>query len=274
MQSGKRKLIVFTDLDGCLLNKHDYDWSAAAGTLQELRRRAIPVVLNSSKTVAEMRELSSELGLDGRTIISENGGVICWGKEVPKLAGSVEVIGSVRRDIVRLLGTLKDRYQFRSFEDMGLDGVMEETQLPRHRASLAMQRESTEPLIWEDTNQAREDFESVLHLHGFHLTKGGRFWHVAGDASKGTAMQKVTSEFLRQSLLSSPQEILLTAAVGDSPIDQSMLDVADVPIGIPTDRGLGVRIDARRGIAATLVGAAGWAEAVTRLLREFDEPSG
>lgn len=59
---------------------------------------------------------------------------------------------------------------------------------------------------------------------------------------------------------------IITAAIGDSPIDQSMLDVADVPIGIPTAAGLGVEVRGDSGIVPQQTGAAGWAEAVELLL--------
>ncbi|EMI19034.1 HAD-superfamily hydrolase, superfamily IIB, YedP [Rhodopirellula maiorica SM1] len=267
------RLILFTDLDGCLLNKHDYDWSAAAATLQILRSREIPVIMNSSKTVPEMTQLASELGLAGNPFISENGSVICWGSELDcgvaggdALAcssGEIEVIGASRDEILTVLKELKDQYRFRSFADLGVDGVIQETQLSHDKAQLAIARQGTEPLLWDDTDEHRTEFEKALGKHQLTLTKGGRFWHVAGQTSKGVAMQRVAER------LSHPDSATLTAAIGDSPIDQSMLDQADVAIGIPTPSGLGVNVGPR-GIVPQQQGAAGWAEAVTQLLSRID----
>ena len=61
-------LALFTDLDGCLLNKHDYDFAPALLVLERLQRLEIPVILSSSKTEAEMRPLSVELGLELKAI--------------------------------------------------------------------------------------------------------------------------------------------------------------------------------------------------------------
>ena len=113
-------LILFTDLDGCLLNKHDYDWSPAAATLQTLRDRQIPVVMNSSKTVPEMSQLADQLGLADYPFISENGSVIRWGGETGQPLGDVEIIGASREHILELLNSLKHQYRFRSFDDLGL----------------------------------------------------------------------------------------------------------------------------------------------------------
>ena len=263
------KLIVFTDLDGCLLNKHDYDWSAASATLETLRARRVPVIMNSSKTVPEMTELANELGLSGNTFISENGSVIYWGNEVLGLehgrqAGEIEVIGTSRDRILKVLHDLKQRYRFRSFADLGLSGVVNETQLSDAKAQLALARQGTEPLLWEDTEEHRLEFAQALHGNQLSLTKGGRFWHVAGQTNKGKAMQIVAVR------LSHADDKTILAAIGDSPIDQSMLDVADVPIGIPTTAGLGVSVDPQRGIVAAELGAAGWASAITQLLLRID----
>ncbi|TWT92421.1 HAD-IIB family hydrolase [Stieleria varia] len=280
MLANPNRLMIFTDLDGCLLNKHDYDWQPAKSSLLELRKRQIPVVLNSSKTVPEMIALSGELGLQGNTLISENGSVICWGNDVTSTPSSpstlqstsqtdhptdeTEVIGASRTDILSLLDGMKRSFRFRSFADMGVSGVALETQLSAEKAALALKRRGTEPLLWDDSDEHRVEFERQLVAHNLTLTKGGRFWHVAGRTSKGIAMQRVIAKFSKEN------ERLITAAIGDSPIDQSMLDAADVPIGIPTANGLGVNIDGQRGIVATEQGAAGWAQAITELLSRID----
>lgn len=258
------QLIIFTDLDGCLLNKHDYDWSPAARVLNTLRDRKIPVVMNSSKTVAEMRQLATELGLSDATFVSENGSVIRWGVEVNPQAGEIEIVAASHAQILRVLADLKSRFRFRSFADLGLSGLVDTTQLSEEKATLAMQRQGTEPLLWDDTDDERSVFEQLLSDQQLSLTKGGRFWHVAGQTSKGIAMRMVADRF------AGSVGKTTVAAIGDSPIDQSMLDMADVPIGISTPSGLGVTVDPARGIVARSQGSAGWAEAVTELLKRFD----
>lgn len=266
MPKNATPLIIFTDLDGCLLNKHNYDWSAAATMLETLRQRQVPVIMNSSKTVPEMTQVAQELGLSGETFISENGSVIHWGPD------NTEVIGVPRQEILAVLSDLKKQFRFRSFADLKLDGVINETQLPPDKAQLALDRQGTEPLLWDDTDEARADFAQTLHDHKITLTKGGRFWHVAGKTSKGKAMQ-IVAERLQGSANPAGDKRTLLAAIGDSQIDQSMLDVADVPIGIPSPTGLHVTVATPRGIIAVQQGAAGWAEAVTELLMRLDSPA-
>ena len=264
------QLVVFTDLDGCLLNKADYDWSAAEPMLRRLERLGVPVVLSSSKTVAEMSQLRLELRLPEAPFISENGGVTHWPKSfllqeetVTDSARHVAVM-TERSAILDVLAELRNQFQFqfRSFVDLGIEGVMANTDLPRKNAELACQRHSTEPLLWDDTDQNVDIFRSKLTERDLTLTKGGRFWHVAGYATKGQAMQQVADRY-REAVSGE----ITTAAIGDSPIDQSMLNVADHPIGIPgADGRLNVEVKLPQGIIASREGAAGWAESVGQLL--------
>ncbi|EMR5910806.1 HAD-IIB family hydrolase, partial [Enterobacter hormaechei] len=76
MPSLEETLLVFTDLDGTLLDFHTLDWQPAAPWLAKLRDKQIPVILCSSKTTAGMQDMQQELGLGGLPYIAENGAVI------------------------------------------------------------------------------------------------------------------------------------------------------------------------------------------------------
>ena len=267
MNTDPPKLVVFTDLDGCLLNKSDYDWSAAEPVLRKLSQLSIPVVLNSSKTAAEMTELATDLRIDGTPFISENGGVIRWNDLSTDICDSIEqIVGIPRGQILSILGSLNTRFRFRTFSDLGIRGVVEHTGLSEEKAARARDRQSTEPLLWDDTAANLVTFQKTLSQHDLTLTKGGRFWHVAGSNTKGLAMEQVVKRYRKTYY----PRLIVSAAIGDSPIDQSMLNVADYPIGIPDGASLNVYVDNSRGIVATKEGSLGWAEAVTKLLQRLD----
>ena len=67
------KLIIFTDLDGTLLDRDTYTWEAAQPALDRLRRQGIPWVLVTSKTRAEVELWRRCLG-NQHPFIVENGG--------------------------------------------------------------------------------------------------------------------------------------------------------------------------------------------------------
>ena len=252
-------LALFTDLDGCLLNKHDYDFAPALPVLERLQRLEIPVILSSSKTEAEMRPLSVELGLDGCPLVCENGGIVIWNQRTER-----QILGVPCERILELLHTLRDRFEFRSFDDLGVDGVMEATDLPREKAAAACDRVCTQPLQYLDQPDRVAELQSEIESHNLTLTRGGRFWHVAGKTTKGVGMQWLLDSHRE----TKPKSI----AIGDSPIDQSMLDIADYPIGIPhPDGSCHVHIG-ESGRLAQASGSEGWREAVSALLCELGFP--
>ena len=56
--------LIVTDLDGTLLDHHDYSFEAASASLQDIRALNIPLILASSKTRAEILQLQTELQID------------------------------------------------------------------------------------------------------------------------------------------------------------------------------------------------------------------
>ena len=66
---------VITDLDGCLLDAHTYDIGPARGVLRLLRRRGVPLVLCTSKTLAEVRALFRTLGGPHLSVVEDGGGL-------------------------------------------------------------------------------------------------------------------------------------------------------------------------------------------------------
>lgn len=254
------QLVIFSDLDGCLLDKATYSFAPALDTLTRLKQLRIPVVLASSKTEAEMVPHAREMNLADAPLICENGGTIRWSSHNRDRVERT-VLGANRSFITQTLAGLKGEFSFRSFTDLGVSGVAQCTGLSEAKARLATQRGSTEPLLWDDAIERIDAFRAAVVSAGLTLTRGGRFWHIAGETTKGRAMQEV---FAR---LYTPEQ--KTIAIGDSPIDQSMLDVADFPIGIPNPSGeMQVNVHSG-GRLANIPGPAGWAAEVGAIINQY-----
>src|SRR4030042_5645191 len=69
------KVIIFTDLDGTLLDRDTYSFAPAQPALDMIRKKGIPLVFSSSKTRAEM-ELYRERAGNDHPFIAENGGAV------------------------------------------------------------------------------------------------------------------------------------------------------------------------------------------------------
>lgn len=268
MTERHRQPLIFTDLDGCLLDKKNYDFSAAIPMLQKLRQMEIPLILCSSKTQAEMHRLSRVMNLAPAPMTCENGGCIVWPQRFSEVSQACAAVpGAARSFILTVLKGLKQEFHFRSFHDLGIDGVMQTTGLEREHAEEALDRSCSEPLLWDDAAVRMDLFKRQLQLADLTLTQGGRFWHVAGRIHKGDALTQVVETY--REVVKQP---VVTVAIGDSPIDQPMLDIADYSIGIPQPDGqlrVAVHSDPKRGFVAGEHGPAGWALSVGMLLDQL-----
>ena len=69
------KSIIFTDLDGTLLDQYNYSYKKAIKALNLIRKKDIPLVFCTSKTRAEIEFYRKKLS-NKHPFISENGGAI------------------------------------------------------------------------------------------------------------------------------------------------------------------------------------------------------
>ncbi|HSW51881.1 MAG TPA: mannosyl-3-phosphoglycerate phosphatase, partial [Sulfuricaulis sp.] len=62
-------ILVFSDMDGCLLDHHTYEWEPARPAIDTLKRFHIPLVLTTSKTRAEVEYWQRLIGLHEPAIV-------------------------------------------------------------------------------------------------------------------------------------------------------------------------------------------------------------
>ncbi|MCY0964638.1 HAD-IIB family hydrolase [Parathalassolituus penaei] len=260
------RLVVITDLDGTLLDHHDYSARPARQALQRLRETGIPVIFNTSKTCDEVIKLRHDLD-NTDPFVCENGSVIY----IPKADGqgyNSEVLGISYVEILKALHILRKRgFRFRGFNDMPTSEVAALTGLDEDNAWLAKKRAATEPMLWTDSVNNIEDFRTQLAEFRLTLTKGGRFYHVMGDTNKASGL-----EFFRQYYQHLWQDRPLMAALGDGENDRSMLDAADFPIVIPGQSGT-LELQRPDVVVAKSKGPAGWNSAILELLKQLSTGS-
>ena len=271
-------LLVFTDLDGSLLDHDDYGFAAAQPALSQLRALHIPLVPVTSKTLAELRVLAEPLGLQ-HPLIVENGCAICLPEGYFPLQENGERIAGYRvlrlaADYTALLAELQQLrdahgFRFRGFHDMDAEEVARETGLSTDAAELARQRLCSEPLAWQDTAAALADFRQALLGRQLKLVKGGRFWHVLSQADKGSALRQLAALYRTHGLPG-----FTSLALGDSPNDCSMLRAADIAAVIRHKDGSLMDCETHRQIIETTEpGPAGWNAAVLQVLRMLSAPA-
>lgn len=271
----KSQILVFTDLDGTLLDYHSYSFEPALPALDALKNNNIPLIFCSSKTRAEIEKLRSQLD-NIHPFISENGGAAF----VPKDYFSFE-FPYTRQDLKyqiiefgipyhKIRGTLqKMQSQFpemvKGFGDMSAQEVANLCGLPPDEGVLAKEREYDEPFVLEDKSHM-EKIQEIAEGDNLQIIQGGRFHHLIGGNEKGKAVSYVADISRRA------YDRIKTVALGDSQNDMSMLHAVDYPVLVQKpDGSFDPAISLDNLIQAPGSGPEGWNHAVLQLLENLYE---
>lgn len=230
--------VIFTDLDGTLLDYRAYSFEMAEPALQLVKERGIPLVICSSKTRKEIEYYRKKLD-NHHPFISENGGGIF----IPKgyfpfdisnhrykvIAGKnyhVIRLGARYEDLRSTLEELKNEgFQVRGFGDMSVEELVETTHMKPVEARMAKQRDFDEPFLHTGPVYRLPGLLRAIHEKGFKFTQG-RFYHILGNSNKGIAVSILIDLYARKF----QDTGIVTIAIGDSPNDKPMLQRVDLPI--------------------------------------------
>ena len=260
----RQQLIIFTDLDGTLLDHHNYSWAPAQPALSKLKELDIPVIICTSKTAAEVKELHQNLQLTTPFIV-ENGAGIIFPEKPPEHKESAHFFGKPYTELTQFVQQLRRQknYQFTGFSDFSVAEVVKETGLEPNSAALAKQRLFSEPIRWDDTPEALEQFRRDLANHRLQLLRGGRFYHILDQkADKGTALHWLTKYYRQQN----PSQKWFSVALGDGPNDQAMMEASDLAVIIPSQSGVAPKPRCGKILHAKAPGPCGWNQAIHDIL--------
>lgn len=266
------RVLVFTDLDGTLLNHADYGWEEAKPALERLTALEIPVILVTSKTRAEVEVLQRQMALEEPFVVENGGGIFIPGRYVDlAVPGStlvspyrLLVLGCGYSEIRSFVEQHRDRFSIEGFGDMAVERIVALTGLTRKQARLAARREFTEPFLLRDEGRLPALRKAALDA-GLAITTGGRFHHLMGEQQdKGRAVRVVTEIFQHHW-----HEAVETIGLGDSPNDYPMLESVDHPVVIPgaSDHLAGLFGD--RATLARWPGSRGWSESLLRIIEKL-----
>lgn len=235
----KRRLLIFTDLDGTLMHPTTYAYEAALPTIRTLTQQGHGVIPVTSKTRKEVERLIQDMG-DVAAFVVENGSAVfvppssplfhrvelpLWGNSKVYLLG---ILRKEARQALRKIQKELGRESLRSLDEMDDEEVMRLTNLPASKISAMRVREFSEPFVLIRSHLEGEILRLAERM-GFRILQGDRFYHIIGArAGKGEAMGYVYDTFKQLY----PDIHWVVGALGNAPNDLEMLTRADLAVVI------------------------------------------
>lgn len=228
------RYLIFSDLDGTLLDHHSYSVKIARKALAALNERNIPVVFCSSKTFMEQMFLQKQLKYDVPFIIENGSAVVFPNKYFDieaanslRLSDTHNMLSLAKKDVHHIHSVLKkiknhSTSKFYGFSEASNEEIESATGLRGAAIKRAKTRWYTKTLFTLCPNQYDID---VLEKHGLSLSQGGRFLTIQDKTiDKGKAVRFVIHLFAKQW-----KQMPLSIGIGDSLNDIPMLTVVDKP---------------------------------------------
>ena len=230
MKPEGKKIIVFADLDGSLLNdKYEYD--QIEPIIHQLLALNVSIVFASSKTRYEIDFYRNKWQITDPFIV-ENGSAILIPEtyfvihyEFTRRVQGYNIIelGTGYCIIREKLEIVRNRTgaNIVGFGDMTAEEIAKDSGLPLCLAQLAKEREYSEPFRILDRSE--KEVLDAISEEGLCYTRGGRYLHALGNCDKGKATSILKNLYLQQF------KKIFSIGVGDSANDLTMLKIVDKP---------------------------------------------
>ena len=231
--------LIFTALEGALVDPRTDSFSGAEEALSELDRRKIPLVLLTSRTREEIEPIRRKLG-HNHPFVTENGGGIFF----PDGYFSLKIPGAVRtarylsvaqgRPYAEVCEALDDIAEecavgVAGFHHMSLREIADNTGLRPRAAELARAREFDEPFYFTSADdKAIARFVEAARTRGFDARRGQTFWHFSSKCDPARAVRTLAQLFREATHIK-----LRLVGVGGRERDMSWLRAVDHAILLP-----------------------------------------
>jgi mannosyl-3-phosphoglycerate phosphatase len=275
------KWIIYTDLDGTLLDFNTYSFEVTQSTVEQLNEMDIPVVFCSSKTRVEQEVYHSAMHLHVPFIVENGSAILVPDGYFDFELGTLEtlqdfrvsqienytaiVLGKSFQEIRRTIEIAREvaGIQPKGYAELALEEIVPLTGLTAKAAQRAASRDYSETLLKgvEEASDEWQQFLKVLDHHDLQCVSGGKFYTVMGKGSdKGKAVQILNQLFRKQ------HGEIKTVGLGDSVNDLPLLGEVDIPFLVQKPSGDWQSIDNPNIQKIDAVGPHGWNLAIHSLL--------
>lgn len=256
--------LIFTDLDGTLLDHHTYSYAESQEGIDILKEHGGVLILVSSKTFAEMSILHKELALDSPLLFENGSGIAYYDNGKWEIVISGEGVEALKE--YTSLIEQETKHELIPIIDMSDEQLSAVTGLTPARAALAKKRQATVPFIFKDgyNLNIREimKLNKIINKFKIALTRGGRFYHlIPGGSDKGTAVKKVEQYYAEK------DSTIKTVGFGDSENDIAMLYAVDTAFVVRRHDGSVMKHDLKKIVTTDHSGPAGFTEGIKKYFK-------
>jgi mannosyl-3-phosphoglycerate phosphatase len=198
--------LIFTALEGALVDSRSDSFAGAEEALSELERKKIAFVLLTSRTREEIEPLRRKMG-HNHPFVTESGGGIFF----PDGYFSLRIPGAVRTarylsvaqgrpyaEVCEALDEIAEECAVgvAGFHHMSVREIAENTGLRPRSAELARAREFDEPFYFTSADdKAIARFVETAQERGFDARRGPTFWHISAKCDAARAVRTLSQLF-------------------------------------------------------------------------------
>ena len=261
------KILIFTDLDGSLLDRDTFKFDEIKDYIRQLISKGIFIIPNTSKTEKEILEFNSDLG-SSLPFISENGssinGLNLLNKDLPQeliLSREKEILLEIFKKTVS--PNLQNKCKWLSEMDTRNQSLI--LGLEHKKLKMALDRKFTLPFIFNGNKNQKKELSKIIKNKGLFLQEGGRVIHLTDRVNKAKAL-KVFVRFFKKN-----NKNVKTIAVGDNYNDLDMLKTSDFPCLVFNDKFTLDEIPINNLITTNKPSPEGWADVIKMALVKINK---
>jgi len=278
MKTPQEQYLVFTGLDGAILDANPDTIQEVLPALELLRSRNVPLIATSLRTAAEVLPIVKSLDLPDPFIV-EGGGAIYIpedalkiGYKFQKTADNYRVIefGTHRASILKKLVRLRQDQGFNliGFSELTVKQASNWGDISPEEIRAAQAREYSEPVLFQGSAEELGRLNSEIESQRLRIMRFNRSFLLTGENDEGNAARFLTQlyreEFQGKSVVS--------IGLGDNHLSTSLLYAVDIPVLVRRPDGKFDDQVGRFGMKFTRnPGPIGWSQAVIALITEDPE---
>ena len=258
----KSTIIIFTDLDGSLLDRDTFNFDTIKDYIKSLINDGIIIIPNSSKTEKEIEKFSMELGI-AVPYISENGSAIHRLNLINQNFPNKIILSREKEELLEIFNSkVPEKIRSKCHLVSKMSKKKQEQIFGQKDDKLrnVLSRNYTLPLLFYGEKKEKNKLLKILSSNSLTLQEGGRVSNLCDNVNKVKSMNKVVK------ILKKTEDKIKTIAVGDNYNDLDMLKNSDVPCLVFNDQFKLDQINIENLEFSNKPSPEGWADVIKKAL--------